>query len=84
MIKKHPEEALGPFIDWREHSLLNNSRFPAEDKARAVQVYVCQVSLSLQQNFNCASNSSAPSTNQLLQLGYNLEWCTQVVAQLHS
>lgn len=44
MIQKRPEEAFGPFIDWREYSLLNNSKLPAEDKAQAVQVHVCQVS----------------------------------------
>lgn len=44
MIKHHPVEALGPHIDWREHSLLNNSQFPQEDLAAAAHVHICLVS----------------------------------------
>lgn len=41
MMRHHPVEALGPHIDWREHSLLNNSQFPQEDLAAAAHVHVC-------------------------------------------
>ncbi|KAA6425748.1 MAG: glycosyltransferase family 77 [Trebouxia sp. A1-2] len=41
MIKHHPVEALGPHIDWREHSLLNNPLFPEEDLAAAAHVHIC-------------------------------------------
>ena len=43
MMKQHPVEALGPHIQWREHSLLNNSQFPEEDLAAAVHVHICLV-----------------------------------------
>ncbi|KAL3140615.1 hypothetical protein ABBQ32_005185 [Trebouxia sp. C0010 RCD-2024] len=41
MISSH-EPALGPYIDWREHSLFNNSQFPQEDFAQATHIHVCQ------------------------------------------
>lgn len=37
------EQSLGPYIDWREHSLFNNSQFPEEDIAQAAHVHICQV-----------------------------------------
>lgn len=43
MIKHHPEDALGPHIDWREHSILNNSQFPPEDIAQTAHIHICQV-----------------------------------------
>ncbi|KAL0034633.1 hypothetical protein WJX77_000275 [Trebouxia sp. C0004] len=41
MIKQHPVEAVGPHIEWREHSLLNNSQFPREDLAAAAHIHIC-------------------------------------------
>ena len=43
MTTRH-EETLGPYIDWREHSLFNNSQFPQEDIVEAAHVHICQVS----------------------------------------
>ena len=43
MIMRH-EDTLGPYIDWREHSLFNNSQFPQQDLTEAAHVHICQVS----------------------------------------
>lgn len=43
MITRH-EETLGPYIDWREHSLFNNSQFPQDSLTHAAHIHICQVS----------------------------------------